>query len=124
MDTFTEEPKTKHTRFFLTENNPTEESIERYKEIDCEWIAINKEHQDDDNSTPHIHIAIAFKGQRRFSAIKKLFPRADIRAMRGTPQDCVTYMTKENPQLYFEKGTRPIIENGRKKGYYYRNHFS
>ena len=117
MDTFTEIPQDSKrvTRFFITENNPTEESIERYKEIDCLWIAINKEHQDDENSTPHIHIAIAFQGSRRFSAIKKLFPRADIRQMRGTPQDCVTYMTKENTTLLFEKGERPIIEHGTKK---------
>lgn len=27
--------------------------------------------------------------------------------MNGSPQDCVTYMTKENPELLFEKGERP-----------------
>ena len=118
MDTFTEEGSNSKqvSRFFITENNPTEESIERYKEINCIWIAICKEHEDDENKTPHIHIAIAFNGRRRFSTIKKLFPRADIRMMRGTPQDCVTYMTKENQELLFEKGERPILQNGRKKG--------
>lgn len=117
METFTEETvDTKQvTRFFITENNPTEESIARYKEINCIWIAIAKEHEDDENKTPHIHIAIAFKGRRQCRAIKKLFPRADVKIMRGTPQDCVTYMTKENPQLLFEKGERPIIEKGTKK---------
>ena len=49
-------------RFFITENNPSEADIERYKQIDCKWMAICKEHQDDDNATPHIHIAIIFKG--------------------------------------------------------------
>lgn len=94
-------------RFFLTENNPSELDIERYKEIDCKWLAICKEHQDNDNQTPHIHIAIVFKGGRRIKNIKKMFPRAHIDIMNGSPQDCVTYMTKENPELLFEKGEKP-----------------
>lgn len=94
-------------RFFITENNPREEDIERYKEIECKWMAINKEHTDDENATPHIHIAIVFKGGRRLKNIKKMFPRAHIDIMNGSPQDCVTYMTKENAELLFEKGERP-----------------
>lgn len=110
MDTLTEVPENKSSqskKYFLTENNPTPESIERYKQVECQWMAICKEHQDNDIQTPHIHIAIVFKGKRRWSTIKKLFPRADVRTMRGSPQDCVIYMTKENPQLDFQKGEIP-----------------
>lgn len=114
MESFTEHAeKQQVSRFFITENNPSEESIERYKELNCKWIAISKEHEDDEEKTPHIHIAIVFNGKRRCPAVKKLFPRADVKIMRGTPQDCVTYMTKENP-LLFEKGERPTIEKGSK----------
>ena len=31
--------------------------------------------------------------------------------MNGSPQDCVTYMTKENPELLFEKGERPTTRS-------------
>ena len=101
--------------WFLTENNPSEEEITRYKDLDCQWIAISKEHEDDEEKTPHIHIAIVFEKKRRCSTIKKLFPRAHIDKMMGTPQSCVTYMTKENPLLY-EKGERPEKENASRKG--------
>ena len=97
----------KGRRFFITENNPKEEDIKRYKEIECKWIAICKEHEDDENKTPHIHIAIVFNGGRKIATIKKMFPRGHIDIMNGSPQDCVTYMTKENPELLFEKGDRP-----------------
>ena len=92
--------------WFVTENNPTEETIQRYKELDCEYLCLCKEHQDQDRATPHIHVAICFKGRRDFNALKKLFPRADLEVMRGSPQDAKTYMTKEdnNP---FEKGSMP-----------------
>lgn len=104
------------TRYwFLTENNPTEETIQRYKDLDCQWIAISKEHEDDEQKTPHIHVAFVFVKKRRWSTIKKLFPRADVEPMNGSPQSCVTYMTKENP-LLFEKGERPEKDNGKKGG--------
>lgn len=100
-------PKDVQSRYwFLTENNPTEEEITRFKELDCQWIAISKEHEDDEEKTPHIHIAIVFEKKRRCSTIKKIFPRAHIDKMLGSPQSCVTYMTKENPLMY-EKGERP-----------------
>ena len=104
-------------RYFITENNPSETDIERYKQINCKWMAICKEHEDDNNKTPHIHIAIIFNGSRRWKTVKKLFPRADVQPMNGSPQDCVTYMTKENPELLFEKGEipKPKAEERKKK---------
>lgn len=98
--------KKQSRKFFITENNPSEEDIERYKQIECQWMCICKEHQDEENQTPHIHIAIVFKGARRIRTIKKLFPRAHIDIMNGSPQDCKTYMTKEDTEP-FEKGEMP-----------------
>lgn len=103
-------PKEKRCRaknWFITENNPTEQSIQRYKELDCEWLLLCKEHQDQDNQTPHIHVAVCFKGKRDQKALKKLFPRADLEVMRGSPQDAKTYMTKEDEEP-FEKGNMPL----------------
>lgn len=92
--------------WFITENNPTEQSIQRYKELDCVWLLLCKEHQDDDNQTPHIHVAVSFKGKRDQKALKKLFPRANLEVMRGSCQDSKTYMTKEDNEP-FEKGEMP-----------------
>lgn len=93
--------------WLFTENNPTQETIQRYMDLDCQWLCLCKEHQDDENQTPHIHCAVCFRGKRDVNALKKLFPRAHIDKMRGTPQDCKTYLTKEdnNP---FEKGEIPV----------------
>lgn len=109
-------PKDTQSRYwFITENNPTDIEINRFKELDCQWIAISKEHEDNDEQTPHIHVAIVFEKKRRWSTLKKLFPRPRIEKMEGTPQSCVTYMTKENP-LLFEKGERPEKIDARQKG--------
>lgn len=94
-------------RWFITENNPTEEEIQRFKELDCIWLFLCKEHQDQENATPHIHVAVVFNNARRWSTLHKLFPRADVEPMDGSPQSCKTYMTKEEGIETFEKGEIP-----------------
>lgn len=100
------EKRCRAKNWFITENNPTEQSIQRYKELDCEWLLLCKEHQDEEEQTPHIHVAVCFKGKRDQNALKKLFPRANLKVMQGSPQDCKTYMTKEDNEP-FEKGQMP-----------------
>lgn len=92
--------------WLFTENNPTQETIQRYMDIECQWLLLCKEHQDDENQTPHIHCAVCFRGKKDRNALKKLFPRAHIDQMEGSPQQCKTYMTKEDPNPY-EKGEMP-----------------
>ena len=100
-------PRIQAKNWLFTENNPTGDSIQRYMDLECQWLCLCKEHQDDENQTPHIHCAVCFKGRRDINALKKLFPRAHIDKMRGTPQDCKTYLTKEDTNP-FEKGEMPV----------------
>lgn len=45
--------------------------------------------------TKHLHCLVIFKAPKSFASIKKLFPRANIQAMRGTFDEAVTYVRKD-----------------------------
>ena len=45
--------------------------------------------------TKHLHCIIVFKKAKSFSTVKKLFPRANIQAMRGTLEEAVAYVRKD-----------------------------
>lgn len=45
--------------------------------------------------TKHLHCIIVFKKSKSFSTVKKLFPRANIQAMRGTLDEAITYVRKD-----------------------------
>lgn len=48
-----------------------------------------------ENGTEHIHVYILFPSSRRFSTIKKRFPKAHIEKAYGSPQDNRDYIRKE-----------------------------
>lgn len=45
--------------------------------------------------TKHLHCIIVFKRTKSFNSVKKLFPRANIQALRGTYDEAVTYVRKD-----------------------------
>ena len=45
--------------------------------------------------TKHLHCLVVFKRPKSFASMKKLFPRANIQAMRGTFDEAVTYVRKD-----------------------------
>lgn len=45
--------------------------------------------------TKHLHCIIVFKMPKSFASMKKIFPRANIQAMRGTLDEAVTYVRKD-----------------------------
>lgn len=45
--------------------------------------------------TRHLHCIVVFKKAKSFVSVKKLFPRANIQAMRGTLDEAVTYVRKD-----------------------------
>lgn len=71
-----------------------------------------------EQGTKHHQIYIAFKHAKSFETIKKLFPKAHIEAMQGTPQQASEYCTKQEtrigePIMYGElpiKGKRTDLE--------------
>ena len=55
--------------------------------------------------TKHHQIYISFKNAKSFETIKKLFPKAHIEAMKGTPTQASDYCTKEDTRL-----AQPVID--------------
>jgi hypothetical protein len=45
--------------------------------------------------TKHLHCIVVFQRAKSFNSIKKLFPRANIQALRGTFDEAVTYVRKD-----------------------------
>lgn len=88
----------------FTINNYTQETENRLKEIECEWLIYG--HEIGEQGTPHLQGAICFKGKRDASALGKLFPW-HLEVMKGSPQDSKTYCTKSDSTGYFEKGIMP-----------------
>jgi len=45
--------------------------------------------------TKHLHCLIVFKAPKSFANMKKIFPRANIQAMRGSLDEAITYVRKD-----------------------------
>lgn len=58
-----------------------------------------------ESGTPHLQVYLRFGNARSFDTIKKLFPRAHIEIARGSPQDNITYCSKDG--AFEEYGRRP-----------------
>lgn len=93
--------------FVFTLNNPTElEYLWITTEWKPKWMVVARE--TGENSTPHLQGACVIGKQMAFSTIKKLtgFTRAHIETMRGTPQDSLTYCSKQDKDPFII-GTLP-----------------
>jgi len=95
--------KGKGKSWFLTINNWTIEEKAFAEALPCQRKIIAEELAPT-TGTPHIHIAIIFKSSKRWAAMKKLFPRADVRQMRGRWSD-QEYLLKEG-NAYIEDNTK------------------
>lgn len=89
-------------RFMLTINNPTEtdedmcqyiESLEHFK-----YSALQRE-RGHEAGTEHFQIFLVFTIGKRFSTIKKLFPRAHIEKANGSNVQCRDYCTKSDTRI-------------------------
>ena len=111
---------TKKQDYLLTINNPSPE------EEDVEKILMNSElkeyvrycvwarEEGEQEKTPHIHILLFLSEQQRFSAVKKLFPRARIEEeLLGSRQQCLDYIG--NPEFTYSD-SRTDEKAGKKKG--------
>lgn len=90
--------------WFLTLNNWTEEELKFAKAVPAKRKIVAKE--TGKQGTPHLHMAYVFKKAKRFSALKKMFPRANIQRMRGTWAD----------QEYLLKDGDAYVEDNSKQG--------
>jgi hypothetical protein len=110
----------KSSNWFLTINNPTtddENVIERLGKNEllqsvryAKWAIENGEA----NGVRHMHIYLNLSCQQRFSAIKKMWPKAHIEEPQGTPKQNIDYIG--NPDFtYSDKNPNPD-KRGKKKG--------
>ncbi len=55
--------------------------------------------------TKHLHCIVVFSKSKSFNSVKKLFPRANIQAMRGTLDEACEYVRKDGKfqAAYFDK---------------------
>lgn len=65
--------------------------------------------------TPHVQFALWFRSQVRFAYLHTVLPRAHWEVMRGTPEELIRYVTKEDTRVEgpWTFGTRPVRHNNR-----------
>lgn len=103
-------PSDKATRWFITINNPSEEEIQALKDQDYKFLVIAHERAPT-TGTEHIHALITFQSQKRWTTLKRSFPRANIEKVHGTFRQAYEYVTK-NGDILFERGDKPRTGNG------------
>lgn len=103
-----DEPKNKHRSYFLTLNNYTTVEDELFqsllKDKTLHYITFGYE-IGTKNKVPHIHSLLNYKNPKAWKAIKKLFPRADIRIPRDVAA-VMEYCQKDGN--YKEAGKKPL----------------
>jgi len=77
--------------YCFTINNYSAQEWDLCNTIECEYIVFAHENCPT-TQTPHIQGYISFKHQKTFSAMKKIFPRANIREPDGTALQNQTYI--------------------------------
>lgn len=88
-------------RFTLTLNNYTEEEanlLYNFCEDKALYAIIGREIGE--NGTPHLQGFINLEGRARFSAIKKICPRAHLEKAMGTDAENKIYCSKEDKEPY------------------------
>ncbi len=85
--------------WFLTINNPTEEDGKNFHDkgtlaTHLDYLMLGS-HVGETSGLPHLHAVIVLKKRQRMTALKKLYPRADIEVKRGTFEQCQTYLAKD-----------------------------
>lgn len=98
----------------FTLNNYTEDDHVIIRNIEHKYLVVGKEVGE--SGTPHLQGYIVFQNAKTFGAVQKLFKRAHLEAMRGTPLEASTYCKKDGD--FFEDGEHPLsaTDKGEKGG--------
>jgi len=94
----------------VTVNNPTEADKKAFAEIGAKYWIYGEEVGEE--GTPHLQGYIWFQNQRTFRSVTKKLPRAHIEKAKGSPQQNITYCSKDGNIT--EGGIRPIGAVGKK----------
>lgn len=88
----------------ITINNYVGEIVNLWCAQKMEYLIIGEEGSS--TPTPHLQIYCCFKIKKRFSQVKKSFPRAHLEICFGTPEENIEYCSKEGKFTSF--GTVPL----------------
>lgn len=93
----------------FTINNYTQEDIDQFSNWDqITYVVYGKEVGE--NGTPHLQGYVEFKSSKKFTTIKKKFPRAHLEARRGSASQAADYCKKDGE--FVEKGE--VSEQGKR----------
>ena len=96
------ENNTQSRRYMLTINNPeyTDEQIIKYiEDLEHFKYCMFQREKGEETGTEHIQAFIVFSIAKRFSTIKKYFPRAHIEHARGSNVQCRDYCSKSDTRV-------------------------
>ena len=94
----------------LTENNPSytkQEAVERLASVGTALYVLGCA-ETGESGTKHVHAYAVWKNAIELGSLKKLFPRAHFEHCRGSVQENVDYISKDDPQPY-EVGEKPAV---------------
>lgn len=94
-----------------TLNNPTEEDIKRIDDYHSSHVStyiIYGREIGEEEETPHLQGYTHFPSAQRFTAVKKVLPRARLAQCRGSPESNFIYCSKDKD--FVEYGTRPVSQ--------------
>ena len=94
----------------LTENNPSytkQEAVERLASVGTALYSIGAS-EVGESGTSHIHAYVVYKNAIELGSLKRLFPRAHFEKCKGSVNDNVDYISKDDSEPY-SVGERPLI---------------
>lgn len=94
----------------LTENNGSytkREAVERLASVGTAIYGLGCS-EVGDSGTSHVHAYIIYKNAISLGSLKKLFPRAHFEKCKGSVQENIDYISKDDTEPY-EVGERPLI---------------
>lgn len=96
------QPTGEYKRWFLTINNYTEDETTKLRNYACDYMCMGFEVAPT-TGTLHVHVYFEFKSGKKFSTMKRAFPRARLEVAKGTLDQCKTYCSKDGQ--FEERGT-------------------
>jgi hypothetical protein len=112
--------------YLLTINNHIEHGLTREKVIEiiekyfrCQYYCLSEEIGE--QGTPHMHIFLYHWVGEKWDIVKKIIPQAHIDVVKGTAQENIDYIKKQNKWLNSEKGTTKIEGSFYESGFLYEH---
>ena len=95
-------------KYIFTWNSPPDDWSNSLDDIQCKYIIAGKEHAP---TTGRLHLQgfLYFAIVKSAAQVRRLLPGCHVETARGTPEQCITYCSKEDPEPY-ERGEKPLSQ--------------